>query len=229
MESLQIHSSSHLQGLLERHSQNVVLCTDRGRLDGHPSLQVLAWYQRFRGISPEDSAAASGFSISPRYAIALLYEFVHRWNHDVDVRILGLDSKYSHFYDGWVIEQEIEVTCTWEELLESPHSTWELTGNFASTEEDFGLVSQASLMVHLVPNDLKAEMVKIVDAYEDGTLDDSNDDLAEVAPMASQQLPASAAWVANKLGRKRGFILKASVYAGGENILQKKLLQLVLP
>jgi hypothetical protein len=65
--------------------------------------------------------------------------------------------------------------------MESAHSTWELTEDFDSTEEEFGLVLQASLTANPVPDDLKAEIVEIVDAYKDSTLDDSDDDLAKVA------------------------------------------------
>jgi hypothetical protein len=42
----------------------------------------------------------------------------------VDVRIIGLPTKYANYYDGWEIEEEIEQTCSWEELEKVVHSCW---------------------------------------------------------------------------------------------------------
>jgi hypothetical protein len=135
------------------------------------------------------------FNYSPRFAVALLYEFIHRWNHDIDVRVLGLPSKYANFFDGWEIEQEVQITASWDELLEQPHSQWECTSDFAKTNEDMGICGE------LQQGDLEVEVTKIVDAFNDGSLDDDE----EAEPIERfQELPASAAWVANKLGRKRG-------------------------
>ena len=83
-----------------------------------------------------------GFIILSRYALALLFLFVHRWNHDIDVRILGLLTKYLNFYDGWEIEQEIEVCSTWEELLDKLHSEYASTRHYKSIDEVFGLTKK---------------------------------------------------------------------------------------
>jgi hypothetical protein len=94
-----------------------------------------------RGVPPKNRQVFHGFNVSRRYAIALLHEFICQWNHDdVDVRILGLPTKNVNYYNGWEIEEEIEQTCSWEELEMVTHTFWELTKDYAPTGELFFLI-----------------------------------------------------------------------------------------
>jgi len=85
---------------------------------GEDSMGILQ-YKCFRGTSGLEGfhqkirQLIRGFAISPRFAIALLFEFAHRWNHDIDCKILLLSDMYKHFYDGFAIEEEMEFTRTW--------------------------------------------------------------------------------------------------------------------
>jgi hypothetical protein len=162
--------------------------------DSHdvPLFKCLRGTSALEGFHQKVRQLIRGFNISPRFAVAMLYEFVHRWNHDCDVRILGLPAQYANYYDGWELEKEIEVTCSWEELLECPHPNIECTKDFCSTEEDFGVVASAG--------DIEIEIAKVADAIEDGSWEYGG----EQSSSKFQELTASAAWVADKFGRKRG-------------------------
>jgi hypothetical protein len=151
-----------------------------------------------------------GFNVSPRYAMALLYEFVHRWNHDIDIRILGLPTKYANYYDGWVIEEEIEEVCSWDELQDPLHPFWVPTNDFMPTGETFAFIRHA-LASRGVPgsdsgaDELELEIAKVVDAVSDGRLEaDDSEDLMDNIVISSQVLTESASWVAKQLGQKRG-------------------------
>jgi hypothetical protein len=70
---------------------------------GIPIYKCLRGTSALEGFHQKIRQLIRGFNISPRYAIASLREFIYRWNHDVDVRILGLPAKYANYYDGWEI------------------------------------------------------------------------------------------------------------------------------
>ncbi len=171
---------------------------------GIPIFRCLRGTSALEGFHQKVRQLIRGFNISPRFAIALLYEFIHRWNHDVDIRILGLPGRYANYYDGWDIEEEIEAACSWDELKEPPHPDIECTKHFAATGEDFGIVGD------LLEGDgseehLDGEIEKILDSVKDGSWTTSEFDDAESTVFQSLQgLTSSAAWVAEKYGRKRG-------------------------
>ena len=182
---------------------------------GIPLFKCIRGTSALEGFHQKIRQLIRGFNISPRLAIASLFEFIHRWNHDIDVRILGLPVKYKHFYDGWELEEDIAITSEWKEMDEIAHPHWHSTNDFASTGETFGL-NKAGLVadgetptedVEDVTEDpqLEAEIAQIVDAIRDGTLEDSNDDTAEDVLCSSQVLSESAKWVGAQLGRSRTF------------------------
>jgi hypothetical protein len=181
---------------------------------GIPLFTCVRGTSALEGFHQKIRQVIRGFNVSPRYAIALLHEFIYRWNHDVDVRILGLPTKYANYYDGWEIEEEIEQTCSWEELEKVPHRFWESTKDYAPTGETFALIRNDSVVAPgqsatvnddiAVDADLDAEIAKVVDAMKDGTLDDTQADSAANIMLSSQILTESAAWVGKQLGVERG-------------------------
>jgi hypothetical protein len=183
---------------------------------GIPVFTCVRGTSALEGFHQKIRQVIRGFNVSPRYAIALLHEFIYRWNHDVDVRILGLPTKYANYYDGWEIEEEIEQTCSWEELEKVAHSCWESTKDYAPTGETFALIRNDSVVLAcqsrqdaVVDDDavdavLDAEIAKVVDAMNDGTLDDTQEDSAANVMLSSQILTESAAWVGKQLGVERG-------------------------
>jgi hypothetical protein len=202
---------------------------------GIPVFTCVRGTSALEGFHQKIRQVIRGFNVSPRYAIALLYEFIYRWNHDVDVRILGLPTKYANYYDGWEIEEEIEQTCSWEELEQIAHTCWESTKDYAPTGERFALIRNDSVVVAgqsrqepvvnddtPVDVDLEAEIAKVVDAMNDGTLDDTRADSAANIILSSQILTESAAWVGKQLGVKRGQGLS-------EESLGKDILPVELP
>lgn len=175
---------------------------------GIPLFKCLRGTSALEGFHQKIRQLVRGFNISPRYAIALLMEYIYRWNHDIDVRILGLLRKYADFYDGWEIEEEIEVTADWDELLVLPHPTVRATKHFASTGESFGLnKAAADASTHRSDGDgdsdeeLETEIAGLIDAINDGSLDNANSD--ENVVSSKQELTGSAAWVASTMGHSR--------------------------
>jgi len=172
---------------------------------GIPIFRCLRGTNALEGFHQKVRQIIRGFNISPRFVVALMSEFMHRWNHDCDIRILGLPRRYNHYYDGWEMEDDIEATWDWAELAEPPHPEVECTKDFAPTGEEFGLLATVNARNGMNSNDLDEEIEKIVDAIKDGSWEqgDKSDDL-DLSSLQLHELTASAAWVAEKFGRKRG-------------------------
>jgi hypothetical protein len=180
---------------------------------GIPIFKCLRGTNALEGFHQKIRQVIRGFNVSPRYAVALLHEFVYRWNHDVDVRVMGMPKKYSNYYDGWVIEDEIEETLSWEELESPPHDQWETTRDYANTGEMFGILEQQTAHANQVPQteaeadkDLDIEVAKLVDSLSDGTLEQEEEE-AEDSPcniaISNQVLVESAAWAGKIICQSR--------------------------
>ena len=172
--------------------------------NGVPLFKCIRGTSALEGFHQKIRQLIRGFNISPRYAIAVLHEFIYRWNHDIDVRIIGLPRKYAQYYDGWEVESEIEITASWSELDEIPHGQWMSTQHFADTGETFGLASNSTALDSAL---LEAEIDKVVNAIEDGTLNDGSaeaGDMVEDEIVQYQVIPQSAAWVSRELRKERG-------------------------
>lgn len=169
--------------------------------NGIPIFRCLRGTSALEGYHQKVRQLIRGFNVSPRFAIALLYEFIHRWNHDIDIRILGLPPRYTNFYDGWELEEDVEVACLWDENDAPPHPEIECTKDFAATGEDFGVVND---LHEEGAEHLRQELEKVVDAVKDGTLLMAEQEDESLEFQSLQGLTSSAAWVADKYGRRRG-------------------------
>jgi hypothetical protein len=173
---------------------------------GVPIYRCIRGTSALEGFHQKIRQLIRGFNISPRYAIALLTEYIYRWNHDIDVRIIGLPSKYANFYDGPEIEEEIEITSMWDEVDKPPHPEWHSTKHVAGTGEGFALLP--NFPPGYLSSDIEEEIEQLVDAFEDGTLDGAamaTDEDGEDLLASLQVLPESAAWISRQLKTKRGF------------------------
>ena len=139
-----------------------------------------------------------GFSISPRFADALLFDFIHRWNHDFDIRVLGLSKDCATFFDGWEIEEEVEPVSMWEDYEGTIHPLIECTKDFVPTGEQIGVVA-GSFLEEESSISLAATRV-LADSMNTG---EWNQEINGVEIEPELQLTDSAAWVAAKFGRKR--------------------------
>jgi hypothetical protein len=174
---------------------------------GIPLFKCVRGTNGVEGFHQKIRQLVRGFNVSPRFAITLLHEFIARWNHDIDVRILGLPRKYANFYDGWVIEDEIKEVVQWGELNTIVHGDWNNTKDFVCPDEAFGLIHRKDIYGSYddMEKGLEEEVTKVVDAMNDGTLYDDDDEQGTECLIASTQvLTASAAWVGKKLGCHRG-------------------------
>ena len=81
---------------------------------GIPQYKCIHGTSTLEGFHQKICQLIRGFAILPRFAIALLFEFVHRWNHGINCQILVLLGEYAHFYDGFAIEEEMEFTHGWD-------------------------------------------------------------------------------------------------------------------
>ena len=189
---------------------------------GIPLFSCIRGTSALEGFHQKIRQLIRAFNCSPRFAIALLHEFIHRWNHDIDVRILGLPQKYANYYDGWEVEQEIEIASEWPENEEIPHPSWQSTKDYTSTGETFGLNTEGigigigidvldggngDVELQAVEDDdaeLEAEALRVVDAINDGTLGEqpaeSDETTAENVLASAQILSESAAWVSSQFG-----------------------------
>jgi hypothetical protein len=69
--------------------------------------------------------------------MALLFEYLYHWNHQIDVVARCLPEDYEFVYDGFWIEDEIDAVEAW--LVEDmrAHPDWVTSTNFVDTVEDF--------------------------------------------------------------------------------------------
>lgn len=162
-------------------------------------------YKCFRGTSGLEGfhqkirQLIRGFSVSPRLVIALLYEYIHRWNHDIDCRILRFLSELEHFYDGFTVEEEMEFMRDWD-LEKRPHGDWISTLDFGSTGEEFGLVGQSHRMGD--DEELDKQVQAMMDAVESGLFLQSDEEL-EDEKESFASIPESSAWISRKLRTSR--------------------------
>ena len=77
--------------------------------------------------------------------------------------------KYANFYDGWDIEEDIEITSTWDKIEEPSNPEWDSTKPYVGTGETFALL--ANLPPGSFSTNLEDEVDRLVDAFEDGTID----------------------------------------------------------
>jgi hypothetical protein len=159
--------------------------------DAHdvPIYKCLRGMSALEGYHQKNWQLIRGYNILPHLARALL------------VRVLGLPRRYSNYYDGWVIEKEIEGTWDWD-LEQPPHSHIECTKHFAETGEEFGIPS-----IDPSNDALGEEIASVVEAMEDGawtTALEEDEDNNQPSSHKAQELPASAMWLMATTGCKRG-------------------------
>lgn len=160
-----------------------------------------------------------GYANSPCFARALVFEFIYRWNHDLDVAARGLPSEYGHFYEGSALEKEIQIMTGWGNELDA-HPNWVSATSFACTGEYFGIPKPTSELFDtevLTPacyspgdEDLLRENDAINAADACGEMeagDEANKRVSERIEKESKKrhssLPASASWLCDYAGRSR--------------------------
>jgi hypothetical protein len=148
-----------------------------------------------------------GYALSPRLAAAILMVFVHRWNHDLEVRVRGLSKEYADFYKGWIIEGSKRTYTKWVELDNLPFSDFASSGAFADTGERF------PIMLKNVTTDLEGpqerdtladeaqEHAKSIQESEQENLFAENPE--ELVGEESIRLPASALWMCERMSSDR--------------------------
>jgi len=179
---------------------------------GIPLYKCVRGTSALEGFHQKIRQLIRGFNLSPRLAIAMLYEYVHRWNHNIDVRLMGLPESYDFFYDGWEIEDEIEFSEMIAELIDSGHPDFISTKDYPPTAERFGLVrseileSQSASTSNGIDEELEEQLLAVVDALEADQpdfVDDGDTGTSEDAAISKQGLTASAAWIGAQFGRSR--------------------------
>lgn len=111
--------------------------------------------------------------------------------------------KDKYYYDGLVVEEKCAFIADWSEINENPHRDCELTKDYASNGEHFGL-NRGLFESFDSEVALDNEIARFFDTIQDGTLNEnsvSEDD----DPYFHQNLPESANWRSKKLGTKRAW------------------------
>lgn len=81
-----------------------------------------------------------GFSNSPRFVLALVSDFMLRWNQNIDVNVRGLPKLYDAMFDGELLEAEIEKMWKSKQRRTTPHPEWISSRDVVDTEERFGII-----------------------------------------------------------------------------------------
>jgi hypothetical protein len=172
--------------------------------NGIPLYKCIRGTSALEGFHQKIQKALRGFSSSPRLAIAILHEFIYRWNHDLDITTRGLSKEYTHSYDGSAIEEEMVQLQGWD-IESPPFDDWQPTFEFASTGERFGLAFEhPSIIEDVIPVDASD-----IDREADlaATLLTESEEIDENESQQAEGLviPASAQWIQSKLSLSRHF------------------------
>jgi hypothetical protein len=143
-----------------------------------------------------------GFSNSPRFLRAVVTEYLHQWNQNIDVRVRGLPSKYYGLYDGVLLESEIEKLA--KNLDEPPHPEWIPTSSVQSTGETFGLIHSNAQTDDVAGSADDDALIMLADEAAGELSDDEADGGVDHAALMPK-MPASSQWLATLNGRIRPF------------------------
>ena len=105
---------------------------------GIPIMHCIRGTSALEGFHQHIRQLIRGCALSPRLANSLIAVFVHRWNHNLDVKIRGLSDLYDCFCAGWIIEEQRRGMEKWG-LKDLPFSGISSTCAFGSTGEVFGV------------------------------------------------------------------------------------------
>ena len=187
---------------------------------GIPLLRCIRGTSALEGLHQKIRMLIRGYSNLPRYVRAILFEFLYRWNHDLEVATRNLPKEYEHFYEGSALEKEIAIMNGWGEELDV-HPTINLTSSFPSTNEVFGIPEPEELVPLSCPGssyepggeeDLSREDDAIRAAESGVELeagDTANDAVeASIARATTEKpdgrgMPASASWISQYTKRQR--------------------------
>ena len=187
---------------------------------GIPLLKCVRGTSALEGLHQKLRQLVRGFSNSPRFARAIVFEFIFRWNHDLDIAARNLPKCYEHFYDGSALENEIRIMNAWNSEGLKVHTDWLCISEFNLTREVFGvpLPLDDNLTAGLANYEPGGELDQILEndainaadaCLQNEAGDDGNDQVAEALCQAVEKsneprhLPASSAWLCSYSKRKR--------------------------
>ena len=179
---------------------------------GIPLLKCTRGTSAIEGLHQKLRNLVRGYSNSPRFVRAIVFEFTCRWNHDLEIAARSLPKECEHFYEGSALEKEIQIMNKWSSDFDV-HPEWNSTKDFSCTGEHFGVPADEDLPVmrdneesseaDQQLEDDAARAAEASDEMEAG--DQSNSVVVESIRDASgkSDLPASAAWLCQCSKRKR--------------------------
>ena len=184
---------------------------------GIPLLKCIRGTSALEGLHQKLRQLVRGFSNSPRFARAIVFEFIFRWNHDLDVAARNLPRHYEHFYDGAALENEIRIMNAWNVEGIDVHPEWACASEFTDTGEFFGVpLPHDRLTADFANYELGDELDQILDndatnaadaCLQNEAGDDGNEQVADavcdaVNKSRKRHLPASSAWLCSYTERK---------------------------
>ena len=108
--------------------------------DGLKLYKCIRGTSALEGLHQKIRQLVRGFANSPRLMHSMVSDFLLRWNQDIEVNIRMLNKKYEWFYDGEMIEDEIDKMSGWSNRKTTPHPEWISTKSVTSTGEVFGII-----------------------------------------------------------------------------------------
>ena len=180
---------------------------------GVPKVRCVRGTSALEGFHQKIRQVLRGFFVSPRYALALLHEFVYRWNIDIDINVCGLPEKYRVF-ESFRFEDEQDATRSWGLVPTAFHELLS-TREVADTGEWFGMVQQPRHPSHIESeskdnSDCEIEVEGDAAAVASELEGNENSfasagDSREHQLTESHKLPASSRWMARQLNTSRPF------------------------
>jgi hypothetical protein len=170
---------------------------------GLPKMRCVRGTSALEGFHQKIRQVLRGFHVSPRYGLALLHEFVYRWNLDIEINVCGLPDLY-RVYETFRFEDEQEATRDWG--LNPPAFDKILaTRDFADTKEWFGFI-QPLQQRHAQEDDRDGDVQvdpEIEAVAAELECDDGLPDSRE--KQLGNGFPAGSRWLAHQLNTARPF------------------------
>ena len=107
---------------------------------GMPLFKCIRGTSALEGFHQKIRQLLRGFNFSPRLAIAILHDYIYRWNIGLAVSARGLPGKYGGWYSHHFIEELQDVSLSWN-LSPSLHSEWTSSKLFKPLGEEMGFIN----------------------------------------------------------------------------------------
>ena len=125
---------------------------------GMPLFKCIRGTSALEGFHQKIRQLLRGFNFSPRLAIAILHDYIYRWNIGLAVSARGLPGKYGGWYSHHFIEELQDVSLSWN-LSPGLHSEWTSSKLFKPLGEEMGFINAPAVFTSHSSNSREGDIM----------------------------------------------------------------------